>query len=67
MTARPNRVWKEADVQKKAWTRPMLRKIDASPELLELFERIQAGEAPTQLEPLKRRIAAMMKQDSSHS
>lgn len=67
MTAQPNRVWKEADVQKKAWTKPVIRRIDTSPELLELFGRIHEGEAPKQLEPLKRRIAAMMKQDSSHS
>ena len=67
MTAQSNRIRKEADVQKKTWTKPLLRRIEATPELLELFGRIQEGEAPKQLEPLKRKIAAMMKQDSRHS
>lgn len=67
MTAQSNRIRKEADVQKKAWTKPLLRRIEATPELLELFGRIQKGAAPKQLEPLKRKIAAMMKQDSRHS
>lgn len=67
MTVQPNRVWKEAGVQEKVWTEPLLQRIAPTPDLLELFRRIHAGEPPDQLEPLKRKIAAMRKQNARPS
>ena len=62
MAAQPQRAWKRAGAQKEVWAQPLLQQIDPTPELVELFRRIQAGEGSNRIEPLKRRIAATRKQ-----
>ena len=60
-------IWKTAGVQKNEWAEPVLQRIDPTPELIELFRRIRTGDGANQLEPLKRKIAAMRKQDADLS
>ena len=62
MAAQPRKAEKSASGQKEVWTEPRLQRIDFTPELVELFRRIQAGEGSNRIEPLKRRIAATRKQ-----
>jgi len=67
MAAQPQKTWKRAGTQRKIWAEPVLQRIDPTPELVELFRRIQTGEGTNQIEPLKRRIAAMRKQGADLS
>jgi hypothetical protein len=55
----PNKNLKNVATNGNAWIKPRIQKIAATPELVELFRRIRAGEDPRQIDELKRKIAAM--------